>query len=246
MSGKSFIPPKDHEFDGWQINFFTKVNLFKIGWNWSEEADDEWTLLTNTALVKKKRWDAAWLIIASGDFKPSQDLEKNLARQDYESGDRKNVADTSLRIFIGRHISNNPLVTEVQKREMGLLISGVVLSAPEGPNSMKAPLLLRGTVRDTTLKVHVSEVRYNEEKSKAKPDGVKDIQIFMIITEASVQVAPATDDFKYDGVTRGGLYKHTFAASQQGKRAWYFARFMYKGKLATYGMPSDPWDAVIS
>ena len=93
---------------------------------------------------------------------------------------------------------------------------------------------------------HVNMVDFDDQESHAKPAGVKDIQIFIIITDADVAETPALDTFSYAGTTSGGRYKHTFTDAQEGKRAWYYARFVFTGKVPTYGTPSKVWDGIIS
>ena len=245
MPTKSFIPAKDVDFHGWQGNFVIKVDLFKVNWDWSDTVIAEWTLLTNTPGKKKKYWDVVWPVIFAGNFKPSQDHDKTRARKDYEFGDRKNKEETSLRLFITRNIRNNVLVTDLEKEEMGLLVPDDILTAPTGVDGLKIANILSGKVRDAAKTVQLSEIQINGQKSRAKPEDVKDIQIFIAITESSVKTAPDVEAFAYDGVTKGGLYKRTFLLAQEGKRAWYYARFMYKGKLAKYGQPSGIWSEII-
>ena len=67
----------------------------------------------------------------------------------------------------------------------------------------------------------------------------------MALTELSVTVAPALSAFGYIGVVQGGLFTQIFDITQEGKRAWYYARFMYKGKMITYGPPCTIWNAIV-
>ena len=245
MPNVDYIPKANADFDPWQENLITQATAFIPSWALPTYATAEFTLLTATAGKKKMRWDAAWAVVKTKEFTHSQEVEMVEARKDYESGIKKDDTDTSLRLFIARHIRFNPKVTHAQKAAMGLTIPDVVTSETS-PELSKAPqAALLGSVKSAEHLMQHSEVGVPGQKSKAKGEGVENIQIFMVITEVSVTTTPNLKDFGYVGIVKRGKFTFTFEPSQVGKRAWYYARVMFKGKSESYGPPSEYWHAVI-
>ncbi len=244
MSGKNFIPVKNKDFNPWQINFVIIVNINIGTWSLSADAILEWKKLTDTAGIKKLRYDAAWAVKSSGIYTKVDEEELKEARQDYESG-KMDASDTSLRLFIGRYITKNPHVTGPQKVAMGLKLPDEIKTPEVGVHGFHPGNDLSGKVRKMDHLVHENVITLYGEKSRAKPEGVKDIQVFLVITEASVTTAPDISAFDYDGITKRGIYTRLFTQAQIGKRAWYYARYMYGGKNASYGPNGDIWSSLI-
>jgi hypothetical protein len=242
---KNFIPAADMQFDSWQLTFVAAVNNYKSGWGWTPTAEAEWTLLTNTPDKKKLAWDKAIAITRTHNAKPSEILAMNEARKDYEFGDKKNPADTSLRIFINRNIRFNPHVTLDQKREMGLTIPDETKTPTSDFKSKISGTELEGSAKNISHLLQKSTVHTPGQKSKAKGEGVDAIEIFLCVTELSVKVAPELKDFQMVGEVSRGTYTHTFPPESEGKRAWYYVRLRIKGKVKTYGPPSAAWSAII-
>jgi hypothetical protein len=243
--GISFIPAAVAMFHQWQETFVKTVTLYKSGWGWTPAIDAEWLLLTDTAGKKKKKWDAIYDIIATTDFKPSDEVAMMAARKDYEFGKKTDPADTSLRIFITRYIRNSPLVTVEQKRQMGLTVPDDTLTATSDFNAKISGVDLEGSAKSKSHLVQKSLVIVPGQKSKAKGEGVDAIEVFMAIAEASVKTAPAIKDFQLVGEVKRGVFTHTFLSEQEGMRAWYFVRRRIKGKVKTYGPPSVTWSKLI-
>ena len=245
MSGKDFIPASNRVFNDWQGNFVTVAHGYFPDWDLPPAADTEWGKLVTVPGNKQTRWKNAWNIVSTGEFTRSQEVEMLKARASYESGHKDDPGDTSLRLFIKRYIRYNPRVTDAQKQEMGLLVPDEVISqtSPELAKSEEAGLL--GKVASAQHLLQISEVTIPGQKSKAKGQGVEDIQVFIAFTDATTTTPPDIKDFAYDGVVLRGKYKRNFETSQVGKKAWYYARVMIKGKTRTYGPPSEFWSAVI-
>ncbi|MEI6122435.1 MAG: hypothetical protein WCQ95_02285 [Bacteroidota bacterium] len=235
MGTPSFIPRPMLDFDAWQINFVAVANIHMSTWGLPTVATAEWTLLTTTPLKKKLRWDAIVAIVASGEYKHSDEVEMVKARRDYENGMKESDDDTSLRLFIARYIRFNIKVTPRQKTAMGLTVpdDNKTMVAPQPSNN---DLALK--VKSATHLYHNLGVTRAEQKSRAMPEGVAAIQLFMALTEVSVKIAPAIEEFAYVGLVKRGLYTKEFEQEQEGKRAWYFVRMMYKGEKETYSAPS--------
>ncbi len=244
MSGINFIPVNNWLFAPWQDNFVSVVNDNMADWDFSADAILEWKRLTNTVGVKKKRFDAVWAIVSTGIFTKVDEEELKIARKDYESG-KNLVIDTSLRLFIGRYIRKNPKVTEAQKTALGITVPDEVKSVAKGTHGFHPGNDLSGKVREASHLGHLIQMTVGGEKSRAKPEGVKEIMIFVAVTEASVTKAPELSSFVFAGLTIAGLLKVSFKPDQEGKRAWFYGQFLYKGKPATYSDPTDIWDAII-
>lgn len=242
---KNFIPSGIADFDSWQINFVTQANLLKGGWDWSATVDTEWALLTTTAGMKKLRWDAIHTIIATNNFKPSDEVEMLASRKDYEFGIRETPTDTSLRIFITRYIRNNPLVSVEQKRTMGLTVPDETPTATSDINAKISGIVLSGSMKKVEHLIHTVAVVVPGQKSVAMGEGVDAIEIFIAITVGTQTTQPDLSTFVLDGEVKRGLYTHTFTANQVGMRAWYYVRKRIKGKTKTWGPPSLVWSEMI-
>jgi hypothetical protein len=245
ITNKDFIPKTNLKFDPWQQTFFDQAEIFKGGWPWTPETKAEWLLLMTTSGKKKMRFDAVWAKVKSKLFDHSDEQELKDARKDYESGDKLNPADTSIRMFINRHMRYEPLVTNQQKIAMGLIVPDEIKTPTYDSNADISGNELASKVVRMKHLIHTSSVVYAISGSKAKGPGVDEIEVFLAITAADVLTPPALSEFKYDGVVKRGLYTRTFDASLEGKRAWYYARLRIKGKTITFGPPSDFWHAVI-
>jgi hypothetical protein len=245
MSGINFIPAPNGKFNDWQKNFTTVAPGYFTGWGLPTAASDEWDALVTDPGNKQQRWITAYNIVSSGEFTHSQEVEMLDARNSYESGRPDDPDDTSLRLFIKRYIRYNPRVTKAQKQVMGLLVPDEVITqtSPDLAKSEEAGLM--GKVASAQHLLQNSEVTVPGQKSKAKGEGVEEIQVFLAFTDATTTTPPDLKDFAYDGTVTWGKYKRNFDPSQVGKKAWYYARVMIKGKTKTYGPPSEYWNAVV-
>jgi hypothetical protein len=244
MAG-DYIPGGLAEFDAWQSNFVDVFNYILSGLTVLPAVVAEWELLTQTPGVKKIRWDNAWSIVKTKEFKHSQETELLSALRDYISGNRSDVSDTSLRLFIARYIRFNPAITKEQKKQMGLTVPKDKNSNTSDTGAKLSGIEIDGIVRKSTHLHHYNDVKVAGQRSNAKPEGVENIQVFIAFTDVSVKTAPAISAFAYDGVVKCGKYVREFDAAREGMRAWYYARVMIKGKTATYGPPSVIWSAMI-
>ena len=238
---KDFIPRKDQDFDPWQINLVEVANTNKSSWGWSAAADTEWTLLTATAGQKKKRFDDVWDIVKSGEYTAADKLELKIARKSYKSGLPDNIEDTSIRIFINRHIRYNPLVTDKQKKQLGMHVKESGKATPAIPVEGQ----LTGKIVKSEHLYQKSKVEVTGKIGVGLEERVKEIQIFIILTTIDVKISPALKDYDFDGIIGRGLYPRSFDSADEGKRAWYYARKVFKGKNGNYGLPSDPWNEII-
>jgi hypothetical protein len=244
-SGEDFIPSGNSKFNSWQINFVAKVELFKSGWDWAPSTVTEWKALTDVADSKKFYFDKAWAKVSTGVFDSADSQRLKDARKTYESGDKLNPEDTSIRMFVNRYIRFNPLVTNDQKVDMKLVVPDEINTPVSDSNAKISGNLLIGTVKSMSKLIHKNVVTHVGSKSMAKGEGVDEIEVYLAITDADVTVAPPMKDFSYDGEVKRGHYTRVFDLSLENKRAWYYARVRIKGKKITFGPPSDFWEAII-
>jgi hypothetical protein len=237
---KDFIPAAMLEQAEWEASFFSGVNYYKSGWNWDTDTSTEWTNLT----TKRQRYLNAWTKIRTGSFLHSDEVEFLEARKDYFSGNRFNPADTSVRIFITRHIRNNPLVTNEQKRAIGITVPATTI-VPTTPENARIEVECIGRVKFMKYLQHYLAISEPGATSIAKGKGIAEISVFIAFTEASVKVSPALNAYQYDGPVKRGAYKRDFTPEQEGLRAWYIVRKKLAGKNAAYGPPSEPFSAII-
>jgi hypothetical protein len=244
-SGKDYIPRSNALFSPWQNNLVAKVNIFKVGWNWAPDTDTEWALLSATLEKKKLKYDKAWLKVSSGVFDSADEQRLKDARKDYESGDKLNPDDTSIRMFINRYIRFNPLVSNDQKVDMGLIVPDDINTPISDSNAKISGNELIGKVRTMKHLIHYNAVTRVGETTKAKGPGVDEIEVFIAFTDSDVNTPPPLKDFQYDGEVKRGLYTRTFTSDQEGMHAWYYSRLRIKGKKVSFGPPSDIWGSII-
>jgi hypothetical protein len=243
--GVDFIPASNPLFDPWQKNFVIKVNSFISGWAINEDGLAEWANLTGTGNVKQIRWDTAWAKISSKQFTHADEVEMLAARKTYESGDKANPDDTSLRIWITRYVRNNKKVTDKQKSDCGLTVpkDGATATNPDTVKAMEEAEMVI-SVKDSKHLLHVCKITQNKKSVAMGPD-VSEISVYIAITTADVKVPPALSVFGYAGAAKRGLYTQTFTGEQVDMRAWYITRKKYKGKTQKLGTPSVAATAII-
>ena len=245
MSGKDFIPGANGKFNDWQKTFTTVAPGYFAGWDLPTAANTEWDALVTDPGNKQERWKKAWDIVSSGEFTHSQEVEMLEARDSYESGRPDDPNDTSLRLFIKRYVRYNPRVTNAQKQEMGLIVPDEVITQTSSEIATSEEAVLTGKVVSAQHLLHYNEVMVAGQQSRAKGEGVEEIQVFIAFTDADILIAPDLKEFAYDGTVSRGKYKRSFEPSQVGKKAWYYARLMIKGKTKTYGPPSEFWNGMV-
>lgn len=243
VSGADYIPAGNGPFYFWQQNWVTKVNLYISGWDLSQNALAEWQLLSNTQGVKKLAYEAAWLIVSSGEYTDTQHQAFEDARKSYESGDTNNPQDTSIRLFYKRYIVNNRYVTNAQKEDIGTTVPKSTSVAPVSSTAktIASPELTPVVKRYARLE-HTIQAVEPGTKSYALPKGIDSYDVFLVVTELSVTVPPAVSAYTYVGQIKRGFYTQTFDEAQEGKRAWYIIRIKIKG---VYKKTTAPISAII-
>ncbi len=203
--------------------------------------DTEWTLLTNTVAVKKKAWDAAWAIVSTGNFLPSDDANKNECRKSYESGNADDPEDTSLRLFIARYIRFWPSVTKEQKVAMRLLPPDLTKSpAPEvGATNILREVI--GSIVQSSRLMHRCKIVTPNVTYRGLGEGIACIDVFMALVAADSKESPSIKEYVWVGNTNGGIYTQIFEIEQLDMIAYYVARKVLKGSPKKFGPFCEPW-----
>ena len=241
MGGNNYTGDTDEQFDGFQQNWVDKINEFKDDWDWPQAVTDEFILLTATPGTKKMAWDPAYAKYKSGEFTKSEDAAKNLARQSYESGDVKNPADTSIRIFTNRYLRYNPLVTEEQKLAMRLILPDPTKSPAPVETPVNILIQVTGQVVDNAHLHQRSSVTTPGVDYRGLGDGIEAIEVYIAFMPADSKDAPGEKDYVWDGEVTNGYYKRDFAENQEGMIVYYKARKILKGKPKKFGPFCKPW-----
>ena len=168
------------------------------------------------------------------------------ARKSYESGDKENLDDTSIRIWITRYVRNNKHVTDEQKSQCRLTVPKTTVTQTN-PDTVQAAETAEMVVsiKDNKHLLHVLKVT-QDKKSVAKGKDLLEISVYIAFTESAKLTAPDTSAFAYDGAVSRGLYKREFDSTQEGLRAWYIVRKKYKGKAKKLGTPSKAANAIVT
>jgi hypothetical protein len=78
-------------------------------------------------------------------------------------------------------------------------------------------VILEGKVNVIRHLVHTSEVKVAGQTGKGLPPGVQAIEVFIIITENTVTLPPATELFKYAGDVKKGIV-HGYFCIRTGRQ----------------------------
>ncbi|MEI6123961.1 MAG: hypothetical protein WCQ95_10075 [Bacteroidota bacterium] len=188
------------------------------------------------------QWDSDWAIVSSRICTRADRVAMRHARKMYENGFRFTPSDTSLRLFIGRYIRNNPKVTDSQKKELGITVPDWAKSS--GPGLLQTHELWGNVMYGSHL-MHFNSITIAGRRSHALDESMKAIMVFIAFTDPFEQSAPPIESFAYDGLVKRGRYTRSFAPEHESKRAWYYAKAMYNGRTPTYSAPSNFWSACI-
>ncbi|HEX7414498.1 MAG TPA: hypothetical protein VF411_10690 [Bacteroidia bacterium] len=242
-SGENFISIGNAPFDSWQRTFVIKVNLYKGGWAWNVDANNEWNTLTGAGNVKQARWIAAWAKVESKQFEQHDEVELIKAHAAYESGIVEDPTDTSIRIFIKRYIANNKHVTPEQKNDCGLTVPTGVITHPADP-AIKTQRLaaMQLALKSMHHLIQVIEVIYPGTKSKKKPAGIKEVMMFLATQSATLTTTPTMDAFQYVGDVKRGNFTANFTAAQEAANLRAFYAVREKNNKGQFGN----WSMVIS
>jgi len=243
MASHDYIDQKNAIFNPWQSNFIIVFDSYKATYDLPSGAAAEEIALK----VKQTRYETAWGIVNTGQYTDADLVELNDARHEYESGAPENPLDTSLRIFIGRYLRKNKLVTKKQREELGITIADTIKSPVTDTNAKLSGIELNGNIKVYKHLIHQSEVKTPGKGSRAKGEGVLEIEVWICIVDDPKNLTPPDEKlYVYAGKVNAGIYTHTFIEDQVACRAWYRVRKIIKGKQKTFGPFSAPWSGVIA
>ena len=128
----------------------------------------------------------------------------------------KKAAIDAMRKFARERIRNNSKMTDGQKQEMGITISGKEPSPVPVPDA--------GPVSEAVIsarKPGVVKIRY----LKAKPYGVDRIEISFSVSETSID---SPDQLSSKDTFSRNPWERTFNAADRGKKLYYSLRYLTK------------------
>jgi hypothetical protein len=212
MRRPDYIPESYADFHAWQGNLLVHVNLGAGRWEISPRA-------LETLVEPGERWETAFKAATDPATRtPAALTEKKEARQAYEA---------VLRPFVKGHLTYNELVTDADRRDMGLPVHDKTLT-PVGPVESRPEV----EVKFNDVQEHVLVVRDSTTKSAGKPDGVAGFEIWRAVSDR----LPASDDaWSLVRQATRSPHKLTYPQSDEGKRVYYRARW-----VNTRGVPG-PW-----
>jgi hypothetical protein len=96
--------------------------------------------------------------------------------------------------------------------------------ADEKPTSDPDPgdKTVKISLRSSEHLVHKMMAVFNGVKGRGKPEGIKEVMMFMAITGAE-EAQPALEKFQYKGDVKNGFIIIKFLPTDKGKKAWYYA-----------------------
>jgi hypothetical protein len=243
---KDYVPGPDKEFNTFQANLIKQITDNKSGWHLPTTEAADWAILTDAATGKQIIFEKAYAKVATGVFTRGEVQAKDDARAAYESSDKNDVDDCSIRVYYNRYIKNNQFVTNEQRVNMGLPVFDKTKTPTPPAGEKVVNEELTGAIESLFHLKIVSSIVTPLSKSKGKEEGVDAVEVWIALTEAEKKECPGYDSFKIAGEAQRGSCTLSFEPDKEGKRCWFIARKRFKGKTKTYGHFSAPWNSVIS
>ena len=245
-NNKDYVPGPDKEFYNFQKNLIDQITTNKSGWHLPTTEAADWTILTDPATGKKFIFENAYDKVATGVYTHGDVQAKDDARASYESSDKADVGDCSIRVYYNRYIKNNQFVSNEQRINMGLPVFDKIKTPTPPAGEKVVNEELSGAIESIFHLKIVSSIVTPKSKSKGKEEGVDAIEVWIAFTDADVKECPNFDSFKIAGEAQRGTCTLSFTPDKEGKRCWIIARKRFKGKTKTYGHFSSPWSSVVS
>jgi hypothetical protein len=217
MGKIDFIPRRDVDFHEWQGNLLVHVNLEAGRWG-----------IPPRALEKLEgpgeRWKEAFKVAMDPATRTHATVvEKQEVRKEFEA---------VLRPFIKGRLAYNELVSDADRKEMGLPVHDKK-PTPVGPVKSRPEL----EVKRFELDEHRIVARDSVTKGTGKPAGVAGFEVWR-----KVGGEPPASDEEWRLVVQAPRSPHKLAypQSDEGKRVYYRARW-----VNTRGVPG-PWSEMKS
>jgi hypothetical protein len=212
-----FIPRADGAFDVWQSDFTGIILTDHVAFGISP---GELHLLQ----IPQTRWNAAWAEANSSTNRTSAEvLAKDEARKDYK---------TAIRSFVVRFVNGNPLISDADRRRMGLTVHST--SHTPAPVPATAP---EGSADFSQHMQHSIHFRNSDATNRAKPVGVHGCEIWRKLGgDAPVNASELT----FLAVDTHSPFIINYQGEDVGKTACYWLRW-----VNTRG-ETGPWSTSIS
>jgi hypothetical protein len=213
-----YIPFSDLEFDLWQGNLIDITEKNLTAWDISSD---------KFAAIKSKQspWKLAFSTARNKQNRTSVDVQtKNDALKDYKK---------EIRSFVAENLSNNSLVTNSDRAQMGLTVKSSTHTAAPVPSTF--PM---GTVDFSLRWQHI--LHFNDQAtplSKAKPAGVHGCEIW---AKVGGEAPKDPSELSYLGIATTNSYMANYDGKQTGTTVHYWLRW-----VNTRG-EHGPWSNTIS
>jgi len=214
-----YIPSGDAEFEAWQQNFSaflsdganqTRLNLKPVDLTPVETPQVKWTQDYPAHLGAQ---NAA--LVASAN--------KNTARGDYEP---------AIRAFVAV-LQRNPNLTDADRVALQITVPTATRQAVPTPTSYPVPTIDFGQ----RLTHSISFRDQNTPASKAKPDGARGAQIYLVI---GGPMPTSPDAFTFIATDTKAPYVYHFEMADIGKTVYY--RLRWENTTGATG----PWSEIVS
>jgi len=217
MSTNDFIPNADVDFNLWQGNLISTVDLNMVAWGIPPD---------EVAAIKAKQtaWTTVFMKASNRQNRSHAEVHaKNLERKPFEK---------DLRKFVAQWLANNGKITAIDRDRMDITVKSETRLPVAVPFS--SPV---GRVDYSVRQQHTLHFVDSLTNAKAKPKGVHGCEVWM---KAGGEVPVKESDFDYQAVVTRSPYIVSFLTPDVGKVVYYKLRWVnQRGK-------TGPWSTVIS
>jgi hypothetical protein len=221
MRRPDFVPRKNVNFHEWQGNLFMHASSEAARWKIPPEE-------LEALAGPRERWVRAFgVAMTPATRTAAANVEKDEARVAYEA---------VLRLFIKGYLAYNKLVTDADRKDLGLPLH-------DRKPTPVAPIVSRPElqVKFGNIQEHVLVVRDNMTRSAGKPAGAAGFEIWR---KVGGELPSRDEEWSLVGQATRSPHVLTYPQVDSGKRVYYRLRW-----VNTRGVPgpwSEPGNAVIA
>jgi len=202
------------KFNSFQEILIKHIELKRVAWGISQAAFDELKLLHDA-------WKPIWIAYVDPTIRTETVTRtKNKARKKLEK---------AIRQFVKQWLAFNAKVSDTNRVGMSLTVRD------KTNTRVNQPKITPGiNVREIQHLIHILSIRHpSTPDSKAKPKGIRAVQIFMSVSEKQ----PKLKDYRFVGNATRHLYRVNHNPQNKGETAWYIARYENtRGETGTWSM----------
>ncbi|MDR1681410.1 MAG: hypothetical protein LBS12_06485 [Prevotellaceae bacterium] len=199
-----FIPRRNYDFNEWQENLVD--NAVAKATQWLIPAD-----AVTVVVARRERWRTAFQISEDPSTRTSTAVKnKQIMRKTYTA---------ALRFFVRSYLANNPVVTNVDRLNLGLRVRKTGRPTPVG-HIESSPIF---KIDFSRVQMHTLIVKDNTMTGIARPAGAAGFEVWRKIGGT----APV-DDNEWLMVAQATRSPYTlrYAMSEKGQRVYYRLRWV--------------------